>query len=397
MSIAYLDCASGVSGDMTLAALVDAGADLAAVQAGIDSLGLPSCRLVASAVTKRGFRATQITVEHAPEHVHRHLHHITEMIERGALTPRASQLATAVFTRLAEAEAKVHGTTIKEVHFHEVGAVDSIADIVGSAIAYDLLGIERLVAAPVPTGTGFVTIAHGRCSIPAPATGELLRGVPLSSFSVEGELTTPTGAALVTTLAERFGPLPAMTIRSIGYGPGQSDFDHPNILRLFVGEEVAGVSPIEHDTIVLLETNLDDVDGESIGYCVERLWEAGALDVCASPIQMKKGRPGVLLAVQAKPADADRLEAIIFRDTMTLGVRRQALTRHVLRRQPSEVSTEWGAIRGVVARLPDGSVRFAPEYESCRQIAAEQHLSLARVRTAAVAAFDAAAADVPSA
>lgn len=397
MSIAYLDCASGVSGDMTLAALVDAGADLASIQAGIDSLGLPACRLVASAVTKRGFRATQITVEHQPERVHRHLHHITAMIERSTLTPRASRLAIVVFTRLAEAEAKVHDTTIQKVHFHEVGAVDSIADIVGSAIGFDLLGVEQVVASPVPTGSGFVTIAHGRCSIPAPATGELLRGVPLSSFSVEGELTTPTGAALLTTVAERFGPLPAMRISSIGYGAGQRDFDHPNILRLFVGEAVAGTASIEDDTIILLETNLDDVDGESIGYCVERLWEAGALDVCASAIQMKKGRPGVLLAVQAKPADADRLEAIIFRDTMTLGVRRQAVTRHVLQREAREVLTEWGVVRGVVAQLPDGSVRFAPEYESCRQVATAKRLPLARVRTAAVAAFNGAAMESPPA
>ncbi|MGH9159863.1 MAG: nickel pincer cofactor biosynthesis protein LarC [Vicinamibacteraceae bacterium] len=397
MSIAYLDCASGVSGDMTLAALVDAGADLTAIQAGIDSLGLPTCRLVVSAVTKRGFRATQVTVEHQPERAHRHLHHITAMIERSTLAPRASRLAIAVFTRLAEAEAKVHGTTIQKVHFHEVGAVDSIADIVGSAIGFDLLDIEQVVASPVPTGSGFVTIAHGRCSIPAPATGELLRGVPLSSFSVEGELTTPTGAALLTTLAERFGPLPAMRISSIGYGAGQHDFDHPNILRLFVGDAIAGTASIEDDTIVLLETNLDDVDGESIGYCVERLWEAGALDVCASAIQMKKGRPGVLLAVQARPADADRLEAIIFRDTMTLGVRRQTVTRHLLQREAREVLTEWGVVRGVVAHLPDGSARFAPEYESCRQVATANHLPLARVRTAAVGAFNGAAADRPPA
>src|SRR3990172_3570056 len=189
MRIAYLECASGISGDMTLAALVDAGADLAVIQAGIDSLGLAGCRLVAAEVKKHGFRAMQITIEHEPEDAHRHLSHITAMIDRARLTPRARDTATRIFQKLAEAEAKVHGTTIEKVHFHEVGAVDSIADIVGAAIGFDLLGIERIVCSPVPTGHGFVDISHGRCSIPAPATGELLRGVPLAQFDVEGELT----------------------------------------------------------------------------------------------------------------------------------------------------------------------------------------------------------------
>src|SRR3982750_2152670 len=236
MRIAYLDCASGISGDMTLGALVDAGAELATIQVGIDSLGLPSCRLLGTEVKKKGFRATQITVEHEPEHKHRHLHHIAAMIDGSTLTARQKTLAKRIFQKLAEAEAKVHGTTIEKVHFHEVGAVDSIADIVGSAIGFDLLGVERIVCSPVPTGHGFVEIAHGRCSIPAPATGELLRGVPLANLDVEGELTTPTGAAIVAALTNDFGPLPAMVVDRIGYGAGQKDFDHPNILRLLVGE-----------------------------------------------------------------------------------------------------------------------------------------------------------------
>src|SRR3954449_10274505 len=235
MRIAYLDCASGISGDMTLGALVDAGAELPAIQAGIDSLGLPSCRLVATEVKKRGFRAKQITVEYEPEHKHRHLHHITAMIDGSSLNARQKELATRIFRRLAEAEAKVHGSTIEKVHFHEVGAVDSIADIVGAAIGFDLLGIERIVCSPIPTGHGYVEIAHGRCSIPAPATAELLRGVPLASLDVEGELTTPTGGAIVAALANDFGPLPAMIVERIGYGAGQKDFPHPNILRVLVG------------------------------------------------------------------------------------------------------------------------------------------------------------------
>ena len=206
MRIAYLDCASGVSGDMMLGALVDTGVDLAQVQAGIDSLGLPSCQLAIEEVKKKGFRALQLTVEYEPEHAHRHLHHIVTMIDGSTLTPSQRELALRIFNRLAQAEAKVHGSTIEKVHFHEVGAVDSIADIVGSAIAWDLLGVDRIVCSPVPTGTGFVQIAHGRCSIPAPATGELLQGVPIAASEVEGELTTPTGAAIVSTLVDEFGP-----------------------------------------------------------------------------------------------------------------------------------------------------------------------------------------------
>src|SRR5262245_5433664 len=271
MRIAYLDCASGISGDMTLGALVDAGADLATLQAGIDSLGLPSCRLVRTEVKKKGFRATQITIEHEPEHKHRHLHHITAMIDVSTLSARQKELAKRIFQKLAEAEAKVHGSTIEKVHFHEVGAVDSIADIVGSAIGFDLLGVERIICSPIPTGHGFVEIAHGRCSIPAPATGELLRGVPLSALDVEGELTTPTGAAIVSALTEDFGPLPAMTIDRIGYGAGEKDFPHPNILRLLVGEAAAaaGAPSSDHrprtEAIVTLETNLDNATGETIG------------------------------------------------------------------------------------------------------------------------------------
>jgi uncharacterized protein (TIGR00299 family) protein len=238
MRIAYFDCASGISGDMALGALVDAGAELGAIQAGIDSLGLPSCRLVASEVKKRGFRATQITVEQEPENKHRHLHHITAMIDQSVLTPRQRDVATRIFTRLAEAEARVHGTTVDKVHFHEVGAVDSIADIVGLAIGFDLLGIERVVCSPVPTGRGYVEIEHGRCSIPAPATGELLRGVPLAALDVEGELTTPTGAAILAAVANEFGPVPAMTVERIGYGAGLKDFPQPNLLRVLVGEAV---------------------------------------------------------------------------------------------------------------------------------------------------------------
>ena len=385
MRIAYLDCASGVSGDMMLGALVDAGIDITAVQAGIDSLNLPSCRLATEETKKCGFRALQLTVEHEPEHAHRHLHHIVELIEGSSLSQSQRDLALRIFQKVAEAEAKVHGTTLEKVHFHEVGAVDSIADIVGSAIAWDMLGVDRVICSPVPTGTGFVNIAHGRCAIPAPATGELLKGIPLAASDVKGELTTPTGAAIVATLVDEFGPLPPMDISTIGYGAGQSDFEHPNILRLVVGE--TSDSAAQTDKIVLLETNLDDTSGEMIGHCVKQLWAAGALDVATSPLQMKKDRPGTLLAVQCQPADAEQIASIIFRETTTLGLRRSTLERITLPRKSETVSTDWGDIDGILAQLPDGSQRFSPEYDSCQQIADKQQVPLADVYAAARQAF----------
>ena len=389
MKIAYLDCASGIAGDMTLAALVDAGADLAAVQAGIDSLGLPSCRLVTSEVKRRGFRGLALAVEHEPEHKHRHLHHITEMIDRGRLTERQKDLAKRIFTRLGEAEAKVHGTTIQKVHFHEVGAVDSIADIVGAAIAFDLLGIDRVFASAVPTGCGFIEIAHGRCSLPAPATAELLADVPLVQSSVEAELTTPTGAAILAALVSEYGPPPAMTIRRIGYGAGQRDLaERPNLLRVLVGEageRATATDGVEADTVWVLETNLDDATGEAIGYCIEQLWKAGALDVYTTAIQMKKNRPGVTLTVLCPASEVAAMEGIIFRETTTLGVRRWASQRHKLARHPETVQTPWGPVSGMRASFA-GTSRFSPEFEACREIANANRVSFREVFDAAMAA-----------
>ncbi|MEM9657407.1 MAG: nickel pincer cofactor biosynthesis protein LarC [Planctomycetota bacterium] len=394
MRIAYLDCASGMSGDMTLGALIDAGASLAEIQQGIDSLRLPDCRLVVEEVKKRGFRALQLKVEHEPEHAHRHLHQIERMIDESDLNDRQRDLSKRIFRRLGAAEAKVHGTTIEKVHFHEVGAVDSIADIVGAAIAFDLLGVQRIHCAPVPTGSGFIKIAHGRCSIPAPATAELLHGIPLADLPVDGELTTPTGAAIVAELAEQFGPLPAMTIDSIGYGAGQKDFDHANLLRLLVGDadprDVGGDEehrPWQTDVVVLLETNVDDAGGENLGHCLRRLREAGALDAVATPLQMKKDRPGVLISVQCRPEAERILAEILFCETTTLGMRRSTVQRLTLPRRSLSVSTEWGEARGMVAQLPDGSERFAPEYESCVALSAASGAPLATIQHAARHAF----------
>ncbi|MCG8584277.1 MAG: nickel pincer cofactor biosynthesis protein LarC [Pirellulales bacterium] len=383
--IAYLDCASGISGDMTLGALVDAGADPAAMQDAIDSLGLPSCRLVTEEVKKAGFRALQMNVNYEPEHAHRHLHHIVDMIDGSSATDRAKSLAKQIFQIIGEAEAKVHGTTIQKVHFHEVGAVDSIADVVGTAVGFDLLDVERVTASPIPTGHGYIQIAHGRTSIPAPATAEILAGVPLAETEIEGELTTPTGAAIVKTLCQEFGPLPAMSIEAIGYGAGQRDYDtHPNLLRLIIGQTQNAVAS---DTVWLLETNLDDVSGEVIGHTMETLLAAGALDVYTTAIGMKKNRPGTMLSVLAPADSVDALEAILFRETTTLGIRRTRVNRHTLRRSEQTVDTAYGPVLGKVAELPDGSTRFAPEYESARQRAQGHNTSIRDVYAAADAAY----------
>ncbi len=388
MRIAYLDCQSGISGDMTLAALVDAGVPLADVQAGLDSLGIAGLRLETGEVKKKGFRALKLTILHEPEQAHRHVHHITEMIDRSSLSEPQKTLAKRIFMRLGEAEAKVHGTTIRKVHFHEVGAVDSIADIVGSAIAWDLLGVDRVLASPVPTGRGFVEIAHGRCSIPAPATAELLVGLPLAPSDVEAELTPPTGAAIVATLAQSFGAVPPMTIERIGYGAGERELEsQPNLLRLLVGQ--IGDGPAG-EQLWMVETNLDDASGELVGYCIERLWEAGSLDVYTTAIQMKKNRPGIALTVLCEPLAVEQIEAILFAETTTLGVRRWPVNRRRLDRRPHSVSTPWGAVEGKLSMMPGRSPTFSPEYESCRRVAMEHRIALRVVMEAARSAFSAA-------
>ena len=386
MKLAYFDCLSGISGDMTLGALVDSGVELAAIQAGIDSLGFPNIKLTAEEVKRRGFRACKVKVHHEPEHAHRHLHHITEKIDASqGLTPPEKDLAKRIFTCIGEAEAKVHGTTIRKVHFHEVGAVDSIADIVGCAVGLARLGVDRIVCSPVPTGTGHIEIEHGRVSVPAPATAEILRGVPLADSVVPFELTTPTGAAIVKTVSDQFGPLPAMTLQSIGLGAGDRDLkEQPNILRILIGEAAGG--PVS-DQIWVLETNLDDISGEIVGHTTAKLFEAGALDVYTTSIQMKKNRPGVLLSVLCPLELVAKLERIIFRETSTLGVRRWQACRHKLERRPHTVQTPLGPIQGKLAVLPDGGASFSPEFEDCRRIATEQNQPLKEVYEVAMRAF----------
>lgn len=392
MRIAYFDCFSGISGDMTLGALVDAGVEARTIQEAVASLGLP-CELTFETVRRCGFRANYARVVAADEHAHRHLHHIEAIIDKSVLTPAQNELAKRIFRRLGEAEAAVHGIDLKKIHFHEVGAVDSIVDIVGAAVGLDLLGAERIEASPLPTGLGSVKAAHGRMPLPAPGTAELLKGVPLAESTIEMELTTPTGAAIVTTVADRFGPLPAMTIEAIGLGAGTRDLPgQANILRLFVGEMAL---PPASDRVWVLETNLDDLPGEIVGYTTEQLMKAGALDTFLTPIQMKKNRPGVMVTVLCDEPRISTIEEILFRETTTLGIRRYPVSRHKLKRQPTEVETRYGTVRGKLGWSDDRPPSFSPEHDDCARIAAAQGVALRDVYDAAQAAYQARAANSP--
>ena len=310
------------------------------------------------------------------------------MIDASNLSDRARDLATRIFHKLAEAEAHVHGSTIEKVHFHEVGAVDSIADIVGTAIALDALDVTRMSCEPVPTGQGTIQIAHGLTSIPAPATAELLRNIPLRPSNISFELTTPTGAAIVATLAESFGGPPAMSIEKIGCGAGDRDLaEQANVLRVLIGAPADAPTDCEFDQVCVMETNLDDSNGEVVGHCIGQLFDAGALDVFTTPIQMKKSRPGVLLSVLCRPNDQETMQRILFSETTTIGIRSTTATRTKLPRVPHEVQTQWGAVMGKLVTLPTGERRFSPEYDSCRQIALSTHQPVAKVIESAKAAY----------
>ncbi|GIW86732.1 MAG: UPF0272 protein [Isosphaeraceae bacterium] len=394
MRIAYFDCFSGISGDMTLGALVDAGVDPSLLQATIDQLGI-GAQLTFEPVRRAGFRATWARVASPEEHAHRHLHHIEAILDKAALPSRADALARSIFRKIAEAEARVHGSTIEKVHFHEVGAVDSIVDIVGAAVGLDALQLDRIEASPLPPGRGSVQAAHGRMPLPAPGTAELLKGIPLAESTADFEQTTPTGAAILAATASRFGPLPPLTVQSIGYGAGSLDPPGlPNVLRLFIGTWMADSTS---DQAWVLETNLDDMTGELIGHVTTTLLAAGALDVFVTPIQMKKNRPGVILTALCDDARWPTIEELILRETTTLGVRRHPVSRRVLPRRAYEVQTELGPIRGKLAWFPSNArhPRFSPEYDDCARIAAERRLPLREVYEAALRAFSTSPPDGP--
>ncbi|MEM9366477.1 MAG: nickel pincer cofactor biosynthesis protein LarC [Planctomycetota bacterium] len=395
MTALHFDCLSGISGDMTLGALIDLGVPVKRIQAGIDALGLDGVLIEASEVKKAGFRAVSVQIRHPEQHAHRHLHHITDMIDGASdgLTDAARTTAKAIFQEIAEAEAKVHGTTLRSVHFHEVGAIDSIADIVGTAIGLDFLGITHCSASPIPTGTGAITIDHGRVSIPAPATIEILRDVPVAACDIPMELTTPTGAAIVKALVRTFGSMPTMTPRAVGYGAGQRDIEgQANVLRVVLGDLVdasveAAVRVVDCDRVVELQTNVDNTTAEQIAIVTQRLLEAGALDVWQSPATMKKGRLGSIIHVLTNADQMSVFEDILFEQTATIGIRHRQWDRTKLRRQPMHVETEYGSIAGKRITLPDGHHRFAPEADEILRLTGHGKASFDAIRDAAQAAF----------
>ena len=448
MRIAYLDCFSGISGDMFLGALVDAGVSPKLLEETVAALDL-GARLEISRVMRGGMAATKVDVYahgekdlprevyweqqqsaevvhshehadslghahwhvHAPDaqttHAHEHAHsrglkEIRAIIERAAISSAAKATAIRIFEALGAAEAEIHNTSIEQVHFHEVGAVDAMVDIVCGAVGAEALGVDEWICSPLNVGGGTVKCAHGTLPVPAPATVKLLTGAPVYSSGPQVELVTPTGAAIVKTLAARFAAFPAMRIDRAGYGAGSREFaDHPNLLRLTIGEAVsADVIPqivtrgaigesngVSSDRIAILEANLDDLNPQVLGYAMERLLAEGALDVYSVPVQMKKNRPGTLLTVLAKPDDADRLTKVMFAETTTLGVRRRDEARQVLARRWETIETSWGPVRIKIANMNGTVSNYAPEFEDCRRIAAERHVPLKAVMQEALRAF----------
>jgi hypothetical protein len=350
MKIAYFDCFAGISGDMVLGALIGAGASAQKLQESLAGLDIGHYDLEVGATVKGHIAATDVrlVVSGQPER-HRRLSDILDILDRSRLSDRVKKTADRIFTRLAEAEAAVHGTSVDEVHFHEVGAVDAIIDIVGTAICLELIGAPKVVSSPMPTFHGFVSGTHGTFPLPAPATMELLRGVEWRALDADGELVTPTGAAIITAIASEFGPMPSMTVERIGYGAGKRDYEFPNVLRVLLGEASdEGPSP---ERAILVETNIDDLNPQFYDSVMDHLFAAGALDVYLTPIQMKKNRPGTLLSVLCPPEGARAMAEILLSETSTLGVRMTPTDRICLGRRWEEVETEFGTIRSTSREL----------------------------------------------
>ncbi len=390
MKIAYLDCSCGISGNMCLGALLDAGVPLERIEAALARLPVHGYRLRAERVLRRGISAMHVEVEldESERHPHRGLSDVLDVIGSAGLPAPVAERSAAVFRSLAEAEAKVHGTDVERVHFHEVGAVDAICDIVGTVAGLSELGIERLLFSTVRLGGGTVEVAHGVLPVPAPATAELLKGLPTAGGPVQMELATPTGAAILKTLGEPSPDWPAMVVHSIGYGAGGRDpREAPNVLRLIVGE-TAPEGTTESDYVCVLETNLDDMTGEQVGYCMEKLAEAGALDAFTTPVQMKKNRPGVQVTVLCEPGRLRAAEEVLWRHTTTLGVRRSLWQRSKLAREVRTARTPWGEVRVKLARLGGEVVRCKPEYEDCRALAEANGVTLEEVCRAALQDLD---------
>ncbi len=377
MKIAYFNCFAGASGDMILGSLLDAGLDFDQLKSGLAKLPFSGYKLTSTPVVKKGISGTKFDVLIPHEHHHRGLHDIFRIIEESNLSEKIKSGSKAIFKRLGEAEAKIHKKSVDEIHFHEVGAVDAIIDIVGAAIGFDLLGIQKIYASPLHVGSGTVECAHGTLPVPAPATAELLKGIPVYAKDVEGELVTPTGAAILSTLCERFGDMPPMTLQQTGYGAGGHDFEIPNVLRVMLGE--AQKKP-ENDMIQLIQTNIDDMNPQFYEHIMERLFSNGALDVYMTPIIMKKNRPGIILNVLGHPDSCQTLTDIIFSETTTLGIRLSDMKkRHILKRAFITIDTPWGAAKGKVRTLESGEKTLSPEYEDCKKLANENNIPIYKI------------------
>jgi len=433
MPIAYLECFSGMSGDMFLGALVDAGVPRRTLEQAVAALAV-GARLEFSRVIRSGISATKVDVyvdgqkdlpgeehwkkhdsdhpEHEHQHPHQHSHEhshshshshehgrglaeIRRIISAASISQGAKNTAIAIFEVLGAAEAKIHDAPVETIHFHEVGAVDAMVDMVCAAVGAEALGVDEIICSPLNVGGGTVTCAHGTFPVPAPATVELLKDAPVYSSGVQAELVTPTGAAIVKILASRFAAFPEMKIEKSGYGAGTRDFPgHPNVVRLTIGESAsfALAEKTASETITVLEANLDDLNPQVFGYVMDRLFKEGALDVFGVPAQMKKNRPGMLITILCKPEDASRLTHLIFAETTTLGVRRRDEMRRTLARRWESVGTRWGAVRIKIASMNGTVTNYAPEYEDCRRIAAEHHVPLKIVMQEAARAYTAAIA-----
>ncbi len=381
MKIAYFDCLAGASGDMLLGALLDAGLPLERLREELAKLHLSHYDVQVQSVTKKGIGGSQAVVvidDRYHQQHHRHLQDIEAILAASDLEDAVRQKSLEIFRRLAEAEAKVHRTTVERIHFHEVGAMDSIIDVVGAVAGMAALGIERVYCSPLHVGAGTVQCAHGTLPVPAPATAELIKGRPCYSDGVAGELLTPTGAAILTTVAAGFGPMPAMIPAAIGYGAGTSEPAIANLLRLFIGEAEEQLRDYETEQIAVLETNIDDMNPQVYDYLLERVLESGALDIFIAPVQMKKNRPGTLVTITCEPHLVERFTDLLLRETTTIGVRWRLDHRLKARRTIREVRTPYGPVRCKVAET-DRIVNVAPEYEDCRRIALERKIPLKEV------------------
>ncbi|MFN2453848.1 MAG: nickel pincer cofactor biosynthesis protein LarC [Pyrinomonadaceae bacterium] len=390
MKILYFDCFAGASGDMILGALVGAGCDARALTEQLALLGVANYEVAFDKALRSGISATRAHVRTAPEHKHRHLGDILKIIHESKLRDSVKTRAARIFTRLTESEARVHNEPVERIHFHEVGALDAIIDVVGACIGFELLGVERFVCSPLHVGSGTIEIAHGRFPVPPPAVAELLKGAPVYATDIKGELVTPTGAAIISTVCEEYGALPAMKIESTGYGAGKREYERfPNVLRVIIGE-ASGTSKDDarDEELVLIETNIDDVSPQVLGYLMERAFALGALDCYFTPVQMKKNRPGVLVSVLCRTALREKLCELLFNETTTLGLRFSVVERRALARELFRVETPYGLIDVKAARFNNRFTNAMPEYEQCRAAAQKAGVALRIVEAAARVAFD---------